>query len=116
LNAGHTPPILIRNGRPHATAKGNPALGLMANTGYDVLDDNLQKGDFLLVYSDGINESRNEQGECFSNDRLLDLIADLPNILTADMGARILGAVRNFSGETRPDDDQTLLILKYLGQ
>jgi phosphoserine phosphatase RsbU/P len=116
LNAGHTPPVLIRGGRPHATAKGNPALGLMANTGYDVVEDILQKGDVLLVYSDGINESRNEQGECFGNDRLFNLIADMPNILTADMGARILAAVKNFSGEIRPDDDRTLLILKYLGQ
>jgi hypothetical protein len=116
LNAGHTPPILIRGGRPQVTAKGNPALGLMANTGYDVVEDILQKGDVLLVYSDGINESRNEQGECFGNERLLNIIADLPNILTADMGTRILEAVRNFRGEARPDDDQTLLILKYLGQ
>jgi hypothetical protein len=116
LNAGHTPPVLIRAGRPHATAKGNPALGLIADTGYDVVEETLQKGDVLLVYSDGINESRNEQGECFGNDRLFDLITDLPNILTANLGARILDAVRNFSGETRPDDDQTLLILKYLGQ
>jgi serine phosphatase RsbU (regulator of sigma subunit) len=116
LNAGHTPPILIRNGRPQATAKGNPALGLMANTGYDVVEDILQKGDVFLVYSDGINESRNESGECFGNDRLLNLIADIPGLLTADIGARILEAVRSFSGEVRPDDDQTLLILKYLGR
>jgi sigma-B regulation protein RsbU (phosphoserine phosphatase) len=116
LNAGHTPPILIRGGQPHTTAKGNPALGLMSNTGYDVVEASLQKGDALMVYSDGINESRNEQGECFGNERLLNLIAGLPNILTADMGARILAAVRSFSGEARPDDDQTLLILKYLGQ
>ncbi|MEI6613997.1 MAG: PP2C family protein-serine/threonine phosphatase [Chrysiogenales bacterium] len=116
LNAGHTPPILVHDGRPHATAKGNPALGLMIDTGYDVVTNTLQKGDVLLVYSDGINESRNEDGECFGNDRLFTLISDLPNILSADMGARILEAVRSFSGETRPDDDQTLLILKYLGQ
>jgi len=116
LNAGHTPPVLIRNGRPQATAKGNPALGLMAETGYDVVEDTLQQGDVMLVYSDGINESRNEQGECFGNERLFNLIKNLPDILTADMGTRILEAVRNFSGETRPDDDQTLLILKYLGQ
>jgi hypothetical protein len=115
LNAGHTPPVLIHGGRPHATAKGNPALGLMVDTGYDVVKNTLQKGDVLLVYSDGINESRNEDGECFGNNRLFNLIADLPNIQTADMGGQILKAVRNFSGETRLDDDQTLLILKYLG-
>ena len=116
LNAGHTPPVLIRAGRPQVTVKGNPALGLKPDTGYNVVEDTLQKGDILLVYSDGINESQNEQGECFGNDRLLSLIADLPDILTAEVGERILEAVRGFSGEARPEDDQTLLILKYLGQ
>ncbi|MBN2398716.1 MAG: serine/threonine-protein phosphatase [Candidatus Aminicenantes bacterium] len=116
LNAGHTPPVLIRDGRPQATAKGNPALGLMANTGYDVIEDVLQAGDVLLVYSDGINESRNEQGECFGNDRLFRLVADMGRVLTADMGARILAAVKNFSAEIHPDDDRTLLILKYQGR
>ncbi|MCX6557357.1 MAG: PP2C family protein-serine/threonine phosphatase [Candidatus Aminicenantes bacterium] len=115
LNAGHTPPLLIRGGRPRATRKGNPALGLLANTGYDVIEDVLQKGDVLMVYSDGINESRNEAGECFGNDRLFNLIMAMPGIPTADMGARILTAVRDFSGEVHPEDDQTLLVLKYLG-
>lgn len=116
LNAGHTPPILVRGGRPQAMDKGNPALGLMADTGYDVVEDILQKGDLLMVYSDGINENRNEQGECFGNDRLFKLIVDLPDVFTADMGVKILAAVRNFSEGVRPDDDQTLLIIKYLGQ
>jgi phosphoserine phosphatase RsbU/P len=116
LNAGHTPPVLIRGGRPQATAKGNPALGLLSDTGYDVVEDTMQKGDGMLVYSDGINESRNEQGECFGNDRLFKLIAAMPDAPTADLGAQILAAVKSFSGEVRPDDDRTLLILKYLGR
>ncbi|MCG2812372.1 MAG: serine/threonine-protein phosphatase [Candidatus Aminicenantes bacterium] len=91
-------------------------MGLKDDTGYDVLEDSLQKGDILLVYSDGINESRNEKGECFGNERLFTLITDLPNILAAELGTHILDAVRNFSGEPRPDDDRTLLILKYLGR
>ncbi len=116
LNAGHTPPVLIRDGRPQATAKGNPALGLLENTGYDVFEEVLRHGDVLLVYSDGINESRNELGECYGNDRLFKLVAEMANVLTADMGAKILAAVKNFSAEVHPDDDRTLLILKYQGQ
>ncbi len=65
LNAGHTPPVFIRSGVPSPTAKGNPALGLMADTSYQVIDEVMQKGDILLVYSDGINESCNPQGECY---------------------------------------------------
>ena len=116
LNAGHTPPVLIRDGRPQATAKGNAALGLLENTGYDVFEEVLQHGDVLLVYSDGINESRNEQGECYGNDRLFNLVADMATVLTAEMGARILAAIKNFSAEVHPDDDRTLLILKYQGK
>jgi sigma-B regulation protein RsbU (phosphoserine phosphatase) len=116
LNAGHTPPVFIRGGIPRATAKGDPALGLMADTPYKVIDAVMQKGDILLVYSDGINESCDPQGECFGNDRLFSLLRDLPDIHPTDLGVRILEAVQHFRGEARPEDDQTLLILKYCGQ
>lgn len=116
LNAGHTPPVVIRAGRPFPTSKGNPALGLLADTGYNVVEETLQKGDALLVYSDGINESRNERGDCFGNERLFHLIEHTPAVSAADTGAKILDEVRHFSGEARQEDDQTLLILKYLGR
>lgn len=75
----------------------------------------LQKGDVFLVYSDGINESRNPQGDCFGNDRLFALLANLCETSAANIGEKILKAVHDFSGEIRPDDDQTLLVIKYLG-
>jgi sigma-B regulation protein RsbU (phosphoserine phosphatase) len=116
LNAGHTPPVFIRNGVPSPTAKGNPALGLMADTSYQVIDEVMQKGDILLVYSDGINESGNPQGECYGNDRLFSLISHPAAAHPADLGVLILEAVQSFRGEARAEDDQTLLILKYCGQ
>lgn len=116
LNAGHTPPVFIRGGIPLPTAKGNPALGLMADTPYNVIEAVMQRGDVLLVYSDGINESCDPQGECFGNDRLFSLLRERPDIQPTDLGVRILEAVQHFRGEARPEDDQTLLILKYCGQ
>jgi hypothetical protein len=115
LNAGHTPPVLIQDHRPRATHKGNPALGLMPDTGYKVSEECLRKGDVFLVYSDGINESRNPQGDCFGNERLFGLISGLAETSAANIGEKILKAVHDFSGEVRPDDDQTLLVIKYLG-
>jgi sigma-B regulation protein RsbU (phosphoserine phosphatase) len=116
LNAGHTPPVFISGGIPRSSAKGDPALGLKADTPYNVIEAVMQRGDVLLVYSDGINESCNPQGECYGNDRMFSLLKDLPGIQPAELGMRILEAVQNFRGEARPEDDQTLLILKYLGR
>lgn len=116
LNAGHTPPVFIRGGIPCSTAKGNPALGLMADTPFQVTEEVMQKGDVLLVYSDGINESCDPRGDCYGNDRLFSLIRDMAAAHPADLGARILEAVKSFRGEARAEDDQTLLILKYCGQ
>jgi len=115
LNAGHTPPIVVRGGDPRSTAKGSPALGLMSDTGYAVTEETLQEGDALLVYSDGINEARNTQGECFGNDRMLAQISARPHARAEGMGRAILGAVQDFIGENRPDDDQTLMVLRRRG-
>jgi sigma-B regulation protein RsbU (phosphoserine phosphatase) len=116
LNAGHTPPVVVRGGLPRATAKGSLALGLMADTGYTVTEEVLSEGDALLVYSDGINEARDAQGECFGNERLLARISERPQAGAEALGRAILNAVQDFIGEARPDDDQTLLVLRRLGR
>jgi serine phosphatase RsbU (regulator of sigma subunit) len=112
LNAGHTPPAVVRAGSAQPTSKGDPALGLLADTGYAVAEVLLDEGEALLVYSDGINEARNAQGECFGNERLLERVAARPQAGAEAMGRSILGAVQDFLGEARPDDDQTILILR----
>lgn len=112
LNAGHTPPVVVRGGVPRPVAKGEPALGLLDDTGYSVAEEALGEGEALLVYSDGINEARNAQGECFGNRRLLERIAAGPLAGAEAMGRAMLGAVQEFLGEVRPDDDQTILILR----
>lgn len=112
LNAGHTPPIVVRGGVPRPLAKGGPALGLLADAGYAVTEEVLQPGDVLLVYSDGINEARNAQGECFGNGRVAALTSARAASGAAALGKALLDAVQDFIGEARPDDDQTLLVLR----
>lgn len=115
LNAGHTPPILVRSGVPHALPKGGAALGLLADPTYAVVEETLAPGDLLLVYSDGINEARNAEGECFGNERVAALAAGHARNGAAAMGRELLDAVQRFIGESRPDDDQTLLVLRRVG-
>ncbi len=115
LNAGHTPPILVRGGVPRSLAKGGAALGLLADAAYAVAEETLAPGDLLLVYSDGINEARNAEGECFGNERVAALAAGHARDGAAAMGRELLDAVQRFIGESRPDDDQTLLVLRRVG-
>jgi sigma-B regulation protein RsbU (phosphoserine phosphatase) len=115
LNAGHTPPLLVRGGIPRALAKGGAALGLLADAAYSVVEETLAPGDLLLVYSDGINEARNADGECFGNERVAALVAGHARERAAAMGQALLDEVQRFIGEARPDDDQTLLVLRRVG-
>jgi len=112
LNAGHTPPLIIRSGRVEALGKGDPALGLFAEAEFHPVAEELGVDDTILVYSDGINEARNEEGECFGNARLFALLETHARLDCAGLGALILQNVRDFSGSVRSDDDQTLLIAR----
>ena len=115
LNAGHTPPILVSGGVPRSLAKGGAALGLLADAAYAVAEETLAPGDVLLVYSDGINEARNAEGECFGNQRVAALAAGHARQGAAALGQALLDAVQRFIGESSPDDDQTLLVLRRIG-
>ncbi len=57
LNAGHLPPIALRSGRIVETLKGAPALGILAKATYSEQHIELEAGDSLLVYSDGVTDA-----------------------------------------------------------
>lgn len=69
----------------------------------------------LLVYSDGLTEARNEKGEFFGDQRLLELLLDMKGSSAEAAGARLVAAVDRFVGEARPNDDLSLILLKRLG-
>ncbi|GAA1928861.1 PP2C family protein-serine/threonine phosphatase [Streptantibioticus ferralitis] len=79
-NCGHPPPLLIRRHRLLQKAlerPPEPPLGLpasLAGTSRQVYDVNLEPGDRILLYSDGVVESRNEQGEEFGLERFTDYV------------------------------------------
>ncbi|HEY6446424.1 MAG TPA: PP2C family protein-serine/threonine phosphatase [Acidobacteriaceae bacterium] len=100
-NAGHPAPFL--NGREIALA-GSLPLGLEPETQYEESQLQLQIEDFLILYTDGLLEARNAQGEIFSFQRLASLVADRPS------AAEALQAAQDFGQE----DDITVLTLTRL--
>ncbi|MCK4760801.1 MAG: serine/threonine-protein phosphatase [Candidatus Aminicenantes bacterium] len=112
LNAGHPPPLIIREGKIQPTGKGNIGLGIRADTRYKTKDISLEQEDFLIVYSDGVSEAQDEKDEFFGTERLLRILSETADLSAVEVGEKILTAVENFVGEAPRHDDLSLMILQ----
>jgi phosphoserine phosphatase RsbU/P len=114
VNSGHLPPVIMRGSRMEKTDKGGIALGLSPQATFNEQHVELGKGDMMLIYSDGLTEARNIQGDFFGEQRVLDLLPQLSPYSAQQIGDRILEEVDRFIGEARAYDDITIAILKRL--
>lgn len=113
-NAGHNPPLLLRrSGEMLRLSCGGPVLGMLADPEYQQSEVELQKGDRLILFTDGVTEAWNEQGEEFGEERLMDLLNTQSCISIEEMTGRIMSALSDFSKETW-HDDATLLAMDVL--
>jgi len=112
LNAGHMPPYVIRNGSVSQIDRGSMVLGLVSETSFFEQHIDLEEGDALVAYSDGISEAMNEAGDFFGDERLLALVGQTAALGVETIGSRILDAVAAFVGDAIPSDDVSLVVLK----
>jgi serine phosphatase RsbU (regulator of sigma subunit) len=112
-NAGHNSPILLRtNGNIEVFDEGGPPLGLFKGMCYETLRFTMEKGDILLLFSDGIPEARDANDEEFGEERLKSvLLAALPGT-ARDVQNEIWRALSTFLGTTPPNDDVTLVVVR----
>ena len=75
---------------------------------------NLQPGDLLILYSDGLTEARNQREIEFGESRLEALVAACREAPLADIQQQVLKAVRHWAGE-EVEDDMTLLVVRASG-
>lgn len=115
LNAGHIPPIVLKTDQVQEMPKGDLALGISPKATYSEQNIELGKGDWLLVYSDGLTEARNEEGDFFGDKQLLDLLPKLSGTSVEEIGEKILAEVDHFVGEAPANDDLSLVVLKRVG-
>jgi len=112
-NAGMEPPVLFRprNRYRQALKKGGPVLGVEKSSRYREGALGLAAGDRLFMYTDGLTEERNAQGEFYDTPRLLDLvethIEDTPDTLLG----KVFSHVNAFGGANR-SDDRTAIVME----
>lgn len=113
-NAGHNYPIVLRAGGERiCLERGGLLLGVIEETTFEEDAVPLHPGDRVLFYTDGVSEAVNARGEEFGDERLCDLVAGLPRILSAEeVSRRILDGLHDFLGDVEPQDDVTVMILQ----
>jgi hypothetical protein len=114
-NAGHCKPILKRNGKADFIQTPDPKLplGIKPDVKYQNLEFKLKKGDFFLLYSDGLPEAANEAGEWFGFDEVPALVEriDTDNLSANEIAQEIKRTVQKFSNYQLADDT-TVICLK----
>jgi len=114
-NAGHNLPTHCRSGiASDLRATGMP-LGLLPNMAYQPSEAELIPGDSLLLFSDGVVEVHNEQGEMFGFSGIKDMLSTIDQDVDSEaMIAMILDRLTNFAGpDWGQEDDVTLLAVQY---
>jgi len=115
-NAGHTEILWWQYGNDKCVnlpASGLP-IGIIADAPITEETIALRPGDMLVVYSDGITEAENPQGELFGIERLKKILTDQPYRSASDMSQLIIEVVEDFQAGLTLSDDITLIVLKVL--
>lgn len=116
VNAGHNPPIVLRlrDGRCeifHLHAGGKP-VGIFSDAQFITATFQLQIGDVLIAYTDGITEVQDRKGELWGQERFERLLSSCGCRQPKELMDRILGEVSAYTGGQPQRDDMTLVVMK----
>jgi phosphoserine phosphatase RsbU/P len=114
-NCGHFPPFLLRvDGSVEPLTATATVLGLFDDWDTTTSEIDLQPGDTLIIYTDGVIEAANAREEEFGTDRLIDTVRACRDLPASALVARVNAAVQTFAEGTPPFDDLTVVIARVV--
>jgi phosphoserine phosphatase RsbU/P len=113
-NAGHLAPILIRRRSVTRLESNGMAVGLFPESTYEQTFIDLEAGDLLIAFTDGITESENAVGEQFGDRQLIDLVMRNRERPLDEIMRTITNAVRDWASDLDNQDDTTMLLARRL--
>jgi len=114
VNAGHNPPLLLRKKTRDIIrlSTGGVVLGAMKGLKMNEKTIDLQAGDLLVLYTDGITEAINQQEDQFGEERLIELLKENQELSSGDLKNLIIDQVYDFASGTPQADDITIMVLR----
>jgi len=114
INAGHPSPFLIRRGvAEDIFNEGSYPVGLVPEAEYTAVCVQLEPGDTMVLFSDGVTEAMDPDEELFGVPRLKGVLSGQMNSPLEDIQSLVLQAVENFTRGASQADDVTLLLVRY---
>jgi sigma-B regulation protein RsbU (phosphoserine phosphatase) len=112
-NAGHNPPLLVRASSGFETLPGGGViLGILPMATYQEMRTSMGRGDALVLYSDGVTEAADPQGNDFGEERLGELVASMLERPASEIVDAIHGAVAAFTQGAAAADDITVVVAR----
>ena len=113
ISCGHPPPVLLHaNGEAELLEQSNTALGIFQSSHYTDKQVQINAGDTLVIYTDGITELVNDQGEYFGIQELLQIIQENKQLSAGNLVSKIMRAAQDFSKDVGFLDDITLVVVR----
>ncbi len=117
-NAGHEYPAICRKGEKYELIKDkhSPAVATIEGIKFKDQEFKLNSGDSLFVYTDGVTEATNADGELFGEQRLVDALNKDDKASASDILKNVRKDVDEFVGKAPQFDDLTMVCFKYYGK
>jgi len=113
-NAGHLAPLLVHGSGVQLLESTGTVVGAFPVARYEERSVTLEPGDLVLAYTDGITEPENVYGEMFGEERLKDLAVKYAKADSAELIARTMEAVTEWTGSGELQDDMTMVVARRL--
>jgi len=116
-NAGHPPPLILREGMIIDLRSSNLVLGIDPAEPYEQVVIELMKDDVLLLYTDGVTDAMNFQRQTYGKQRLMEAYvaaAATPNATAESIAQNILWDMRRYVGLSERTDDVTMIVAKVI--
>jgi sigma-B regulation protein RsbU (phosphoserine phosphatase) len=112
---GHNPPFLLRNhgsGAIEELKTGGMIVGMFPFSQYEEGSVQLEPGDVLMLFTDGVSEAHNPQEEEFGEDRIQEALRHYQHLPVNEMSTAILAELREWMADAPQHDDLTFVLMK----
>ena len=113
-NAGHCPPLVMHDGTVSPIAATGLPVGMFCQERYETVRFNLNQGDRLLLYTDGLSEARDAQNEEYGG-RIHSLVSQCADVAAPELVNKLLEDMREFANGVPVHDDLTVMAIEMVG-